>query len=108
VNEELFVRVDAITDLLGQGKPTEFRALDCRRFFHDLTRSAFGVVYNYPRTAPLCQSVTRPRSLHSLLEQTFKKGRLHPALDDRFRIAYTLCRSVLEFHLIDRLHKGLS
>lgn len=108
VNHELLVRVDAIADLLGQEKPEEFRALDCRGFFHDLKKCAFGVVYDYPQTAPISQSTTRLRSLQSLLELKSKGDELYPTLDDRFRIAYTLCRSVLEFHLTGWLHKWLS
>ncbi|KAH8723429.1 hypothetical protein GQ44DRAFT_710259 [Phaeosphaeriaceae sp. PMI808] len=107
VNYELLVRVDAIAELLSQEKPEEFCALDCRGFFHDTSRSAFGVIYDYPQTTGLSQGTLTPQSLHHLLKETFQKGERHPTLDDKFRVAYILCRSVLEFHLVNWLHKRL-
>lgn len=85
VNRELFVWVDAIANLLGQDKPKELCTLDCRGFFHDPNRLAFGVVYDYPRAAR-----PQPKSLHRLIADTTESLRLQPTLDNGFRIAYVL------------------
>ncbi|OAL55032.1 kinase-like protein [Pyrenochaeta sp. DS3sAY3a] len=108
VQNEMFVRVDAIAEMLGQEKPKEFRGLHCRGFFHDLQRAAFGLVFDYPRSNLPDQSLKEPQSLQSLLVQTSARPKLHPALDDRFWVAYKLCQSVLEFHLVGWLHKRLT
>lgn len=108
INHELFVRVEAITDLLSQEKPIEFRALDCRGFFHDPSEFAFGVVYNYPQRDRLEQDQLELRSLVGLITKTSSVVRLRPTLDDKFRLAYALARSVLEFHLVGWLHKRLN
>ena len=108
INQELFVRVDAIADLLSQDKPREFHALDCRGFFHDPNQFSFGVVYNYPQATELDQGVPQPISLRNLITDTAGSVRRHPTLDDKFKIAYILSRSVLEFHLVGWLHKRLT
>ncbi|KAH7080742.1 kinase-like domain-containing protein [Paraphoma chrysanthemicola] len=108
VQNELLVRADAIAEMLSQEKPTEFCALDCKGFYHDLQRSAFGLVFSYPTENFADQCGKEPESLHGLLVQTSEISHRHPTLDDRFWIAYKLCRSVLEFHLVGWLHKRLS
>jgi serine/threonine protein kinase len=107
INHELFVRVEAIADLLSQEKPEEFRALDCRGFFHDPNRLAFGVVYDYPQWTWPKQDKLRLKSLQELIAISTRSIDRHPTLDDKFKLAYTLARSVLEFHLVGWLHKGL-
>lgn len=107
VNQELFVRSDAIAGLMSQEKPEEFRALDCRGFFHDLNRSAFGVVYDLPQGVLLSGKTQSPTSLYDLLEQTWGDVRRQPALEDKLRVAAIISRSVSEFHSVDWLHKSL-
>ena len=108
INDELFVRVEAIADLLSQEKPQEFRALDCRGFFHDPNRLAFGIVYDYLLPTGLALSDSEPKTLHNLIAKTTKSINRHPALDDKFKLAYALARSVLEFHMVGWLHKELT
>jgi len=108
INDELFVRVEAIADLLSQEKPEEFRALDCRGFFHDPFRFAFGIAYDYPLPTGLALSDSEPKTLHNLITKTTKSINLHPTLDDKFKLAYALARSVLEFHMVGWLHKELT
>ena len=108
VQSELLVRADAIAEMLGQKKPEEFCALHCRGFFHNPKRSAFGLVFDFPKIESLNPRAVEPRSLHSLLEQTLGQPKHHPTHDDRFWIAHKLCRAVLEFHMVDWLHKSLS
>jgi serine/threonine protein kinase len=105
VNDELFVRVEAIADLLSQEKPEEFRALNCRGFFHNPIRFAYGIAYDYPLTAG---SDSKPKTLHDLIKETTGLTNRHPPLDEKFALAYTLARSVLEFHMVGWLHKELT
>ena len=103
VTHELFVRVDAIVDLLSQEKPDEFRGLHCRGFFHDESRCAFGVVFDFP----LSTAGVEPITLHEFITRTQKIAD-QPLLEDRFMFAYTLAKSVLEFHMVGWLHKCLT
>lgn len=108
INDEYFVRVEAIAELLSQDKPEEFRALDCRGFFHDPMQLAFGIVYNCPLPTGLGTRNSNPETLHNLIGRAKGIANFFPALNDRLRLAYTLARSVLEFHLVGWLHKGLT
>ncbi|KAI8932993.1 hypothetical protein NX059_009646 [Plenodomus lindquistii] len=108
INHQLFARADAIVELLAQGKTEGLRALDSQGFFHDQHRSAFGVVYKFPNSIARPEDVENPVSLWSLLEQTFEHPRRYPAFEDRFRIAAILSRSILEFRMVNWLHKRLS
>ena len=108
VQSELLVRADAIAEMLGQKKPEGFCALHCRGFFHNPRRSAFGLVFDFPKIESLNPRAVEPRSLHSLLEQTLGQPKHHPTHDDKLWIAHKLCRAVLEFHMVDWLHKSLS
>ena len=108
INDELFARVDAITDLLSKEKPEEFRALDCRGFFHDPYKFAFGIVYNCPSPFGLDSSNLKSKTLQDYITETTASIELYPALEDRFRLAHVLARSVLEFHLVGWLHRDLT
>lgn len=107
VNHELFIRAEAIADLLSQEKPEEFRALDCRGFFHEPARLAFGIVYRFPKWTELEKEKMKPVSLRDLIAQTTRLLKRQPHLEDKYKLAHTLARSVLEFHLIGWLHKRL-
>jgi hypothetical protein len=48
VNRKLFERAQAVARLMNMEKPDGFRSLSCRDFFHDQSRHAFGMVYEYP------------------------------------------------------------
>ena len=90
MQNELLVRADAIAEMLGQDKPEEFCALNCRGFFHDVRRSALGLVFDYPQTASSFQSQKEPRSLQHLLTETFRNSKFHPTLDDKIWVAHRL------------------
>lgn len=105
INRELYIRMEALANLLSLEIPPEFRSLQCRGFFHDTTRFAFGMVYDLP--SPATSETPRPMTLKSVLEET-RQMPLQPALEARFKLAYSLARSVLEFHMVGWLHKSLS
>jgi serine/threonine protein kinase len=106
VNQELFARVNGIAKLLSVQQPEVIRALHCSGYFHEESRYAFGVLYDIPRSMnpdPI-QLIT----LQELISDTTSQMKLWPILDDRFRLAYILAKSVLQFHLIGWLHKRLT
>ncbi|KAF2468700.1 kinase-like protein [Lindgomyces ingoldianus] len=104
VNQEMFSRVELITDLLGTEKPGEFRSLNCKGFFHDVGRRAFGMVFDLPSPYPL---QIEPISLGTLITRT-QRISSQPVLDGKFRLAYILARAILEFHSVAWLHKRLN
>jgi serine/threonine protein kinase len=107
VNRELFTRLNAIVTQLSLEKPPGIRALDCLGYFHDEVRSAFGVLYKIPSSTDALTHM-KPTTLHNLIKATTSTMSRWPVLDDKFRLAYTVARSVLEFHMVGWLHKGLS
>ena len=106
-SEELFVRVEAIADLLSKEKPTEFLGLDCRGLFHDQSKPAFGLLFPYPPSPIQPTRNTVPITLAKIMIDS-KNSRLRPPLGDRFRLAYRLAVSALEFHKVGWLHKALT
>jgi serine/threonine protein kinase len=100
VTAELFMRLEALTQHLALKKPPEFRALDCRGFFHDPSRIAFGVVFELSNTLEETRNLTDLLSKNPRLSQ-------QPLLENKYKLAFTLAQSVLEFHLVGWLHKRL-
>jgi len=110
VSQKLFVRLEAIVDLLNQEKPEEFRCLPCRGFFHFPSRCGFGVVYDLPPSFGSGESRI-PMDLLSLMEANSGIRGIsvrQPLLEDKFRLAYVLAKALLEFHMVGWLHKELS
>lgn len=106
VNRKLFERAQAVAKLMAMEKPDGFRSLNCRGFFHDQSRPAFGMVYEYP-DLPVdmkCELVT----LDMLLQERIGKKRELPALEKRFKLAFTLSSAIFEFHRVEWLHKDIA
>lgn len=108
ISRELFARLNAIVKQLSDPKPNEIRALHCRGYFHDENRRAFGVLYDIPRSTNTELGPVEPITLHQVISKTTRNMKLWPDLDDRFRLAFILAKSVLEFHLVGWLHKSLT
>jgi serine/threonine protein kinase len=106
-NEELLIRVEAITELLGAEKPPEFLGLNCSGFYHDISKPAFGLVFPFPEVyrAPNC--TLSPLTLQEFIENSQNVPN-RPLLGHRFELARQLSASVLEFHTVGWLHKCLS
>jgi hypothetical protein len=83
-------------------------ALHCSGYYHDESRQAFGILFNIPRSISTESDLVQPTTLHQLLADTAHNMKLWPDLDDRFRLAFALAKSVLEFHMIGWLHKSLT
>jgi serine/threonine protein kinase len=106
-NEELFIRVEAIAELLGTEKPTEFLGLDCAGFYHDKSKPAFGLAFPYPEQFRKPSSTASPLTLAKFIELG-QDAPNRPFLGDRFTLAHRLAVSVLEYHKVGWLHKCLS
>lgn len=107
VSEEMFARMEAIAEILHESsKPEDLRVLSCLGFFHDKSRFSFGLVYDFPKGISASPR-TRLRSLSEVLEKT-KDSRNRPSLDDRFKLAWLMASSVLEFHKVGWMHKSIS
>ena len=103
---ELVNRLSRITKLLqeaGQG----FRILSCSGFYHDPCWDTCGLVYQYPpSTVP--PSELKFTTLKAGLDQYHRKSLPYLALEDRFRLAYDLAVSLLNFHEAGWLQKNIS
>ncbi|KAK4213589.1 putative cyclin-dependent kinase 1 [Rhypophila decipiens] len=74
-------------------------------YTHDASNCEFGIIYAFP---PGCAETDRPPiSLHTAITETGKSRTLHPSLTERFMLASTLARHVLDLHTIGWLHKSL-
>jgi serine/threonine protein kinase len=101
VTEELFARVEAIASLLNNpAKPTDL-VLHCFGYYHEPSRHAFGVVYEFPNLT------TTPRTLSDVIVSTMDT-RSRPALEDRYRLAYRLATSIIDCHNVGWMHKNVS
>ncbi|KAI9785126.1 MAG: hypothetical protein M1839_000764 [Geoglossum umbratile] len=107
VSEKMFKRVEAIAKLLNSlSKPSNFRVLHCCKFFHDKSRAAFGLLYDFPYSCPSARTLN-PRNLATILSTT-RNLREKPSLGDRFKLAYDLAVTILEFHKVGWMHKNIS
>jgi serine/threonine protein kinase len=109
ISRQLFARLNAIVKQLSVKKPESIRALHCRGYFHDESQHAFGILYEIPRQESSADSTSiQNTTLHQWIVETTDKSKYWPVLDDKFRLAYILAKSVLEFHLVGWLHKNLT
>lgn len=110
ISQEMLVRVEAIANILSDAsKPDDFRVLHCSGYFHDPNKYAFGLVYDFPASSSDAgrQHSSKMRSLKDVISIT-KDFRARPPLEDRFKLAYALAVSILEFHKVGWMHKSIS
>lgn len=106
-NEELLIRVEAVTELLRAEKPTEFLGLDCAGFYHDPLKPVIGLVFPFPEQYREASCTFKPLTLAKFIEDS-QNVHNRPLLGNRFNAARQLAASVLEFHKVGWLHKCLS
>lgn len=103
---ELVNRLSKITKLLQEAGPGS-RTLNCFGFYHDPSRDSCGLVYQYPpSTIPL--SEMKFTTLKAGLDQYYRKSMPYLALETRFRLAYELAVSLLNFHEAGWMQKNIS
>jgi serine/threonine protein kinase len=106
VDQELFKRLENITNLLSTDKPDDFRSLPCRGFYHDPNRPGFGMVFDLPPRASINEGDCR--ELQKLIKLTWRNASEQPALEDKFKLAHRLANALLNFHWVGWLHKNLT
>ncbi|MCJ1282089.1 hypothetical protein MMC26_001412 [Xylographa opegraphella] len=96
-------RVESLARLLGPecGKPFDFHVLDCLGYFEDSERHRYGFLFALPSAA---QPIL-PLTLQDLLSRA-SPGIL-PPLNERFRMAESIARSVVRLHDCGWVHAAL-
>ena len=96
--------------------------LSCLGFFEDPKEPRFGLVYELPKavtgnlSAPRADKFVRPTSLLKVLQASSRALNSHsrmlppgPALEDRFRLAFSLVQAFSKMHTEERfVHKDLN
>ena len=103
-SEELVERVNAVTTLRSRGVTRDiFPILQCRGYYHDVSKFEFGIVYDLP---PLAKN-TDPITLAQAIKLTASRL-AQPSLTQKFVLAKILVSYLLDFHRAGWLHKGIS
>ncbi|KAF2809499.1 kinase-like protein [Mytilinidion resinicola] len=96
-------RIEALASALSSSAhPQEFRTLSCSGFIHDISKPAYGLVYDMPVYAGVI-----PQNLAKVINDTAQTTP-RPTLESRFDLAYTLALALSSFHKIGWLHKSIS
>lgn len=106
---ELLERVAGIAQLLAAGKVSEdLCILYCSGFYHAPDMCALGLVFEFPPSESDLHLIT----LRKLFDHNLQGGRSgkerKPMLGSRFKLAYDLAASILEFHKVGWLHRSIS
>ena len=98
--ETMFQRVQELVALLREGKPAQFRALECLGAFHNASRRQFGLVYGFPDN----------QSSSVRLSYLLKSGRsrARPHMGQKLILAKALIGCVQSFHMSGWLHKDIN
>ncbi len=103
VSEEMMARVEAIAVLLNNPVGPINHVLHCSGYYHQPSRPAFGVVYEFP-ASPL---PLKPRTLASIIHETME-ARNRPPLEDKFSLACELTKSLIDCHKVGWMHERIS
>ncbi|MCJ1292060.1 hypothetical protein MMC34_003610 [Xylographa carneopallida] len=96
-------RIENLARLLGPeiGKPFDFHVLDCLGYFEDSERHRYGFLFALP---PPAQPIL-PLTLQDLLSRALTG--ILPPLNERFRMAESIARSVIRLHDCGWVHAAL-
>lgn len=89
--------------VVGDEDDPKTSTLRCLGYFHEPEKSRFGLAFNIPRGY---DSATAPLSLHSAISTLTKDAR--PTLGQRFGMAYGIGYALMEWFLVDWVHKSIS
>jgi serine/threonine protein kinase len=106
IHKELFTRVNSVAYIMGFDKPSHLRLLNCRGYFHEESKTAFGMVYDFPEPTATAQN-WEVVNLLKIFSQTTKKE-TQPPLNHRFKLAILLARAIFEFHKVGWVHKNIA
>lgn len=106
----LVSRLEGIAKLSSSiPEPQRLRVLHCRGYYHDDTRSAFALVYDYPLLTTSGRHETTActaSSLRQILEAQLRAQQ--PTLRERFKLAYDVAYAINMFQKVGWFHKGIS
>ncbi|EWC46540.1 hypothetical protein DRE_04263 [Drechslerella stenobrocha 248] len=89
----------------------EFKALQCRGYYHNQAHHRFALIYRYPPGPDNKAMEQLIRLISTTMTGIYpppSDRRPVVSLEHRFKLAYKLAESVFEFHKIGWLHKGIS
>jgi hypothetical protein len=108
IAKELLIRLEALAELLNSAQQRkDMHVLHCSGFYYDPKRYAYGLVYDFPQPLSAGGGELCVTTLRALIESDTQLLCM-PVLGDRFRLAHDLAASVLEFHKVAWLQKGIS
>ncbi|KAF3915108.1 hypothetical protein ABW20_dc0100546 [Dactylellina cionopaga] len=106
---ELIVRVDGLAEMLNyKHRPEAFRCLRCIGYYHEPLRHAFSFVFEIPPGSYPIPLVALLRGGGTEGELKQRTGHETPSLTQKFKLAQSLAASVLEWHKVGWMHRGLS
>jgi len=108
IANELFTRLESLAELLNSAEQRKnLHVLHCSGFYHDPKQYAYGLIYDFPQPPIESEDELCVTTLQTLIKSD--TGAMHlPVLGDRFQLAHNLAESVLEFHKVAWLQKGIS
>lgn len=89
--------LERMVKLLSISKRKSFSILNCHGYIHEQHRSRFGVVFSIPDSRDITQPPEPLQALYSTLKQV--------SLDIRIKVAFTLARTLSNFHRVGWVHK---
>lgn len=102
----LYSRVGTISRLHRSiASSSKFRVLRSSGYYHNPSRNAFGVIYDFPLQST--HEGAKPYTLREIIDATVQERLKQPVLGDRFKIASYLTSSLLEIHKVGWLHKSI-
>lgn len=103
-------RLDSIAAFLNHtNQPAELRTLRCSGYFHEPSKTRFGLIFDFPDLPPASRSQGGRDifTLRHVLETTGHRKSV-PQLGDRFKLSSKLAISIANFHRANWLHKSIS
>ncbi|OAL39739.1 hypothetical protein AYO20_01136 [Fonsecaea nubica] len=97
------LRAEGLCRLLEKFSATSLSVPSCLGFFDDVDGGRFGFTFPLPQT-PLYGGLLQPANLNDLISGQPAL----PPLEDRFKLASTLARTLFAFHCSEWLHKDFS
>ena len=105
---ELQQRLEDVTRLLQQAhlaaKMSEIRVLSCVGFYQHPQTYSCGIIYDFPNPSVEQKFTT----LRLALEESQGNVDWRPSLEQRFELAQTLAKSILQLHVASWLHRSIS
>ncbi|KAI0551733.1 hypothetical protein F4679DRAFT_593164 [Xylaria curta] len=102
VNED---RVKRLVSALQKAGVNEFRTLECLGFTPDLARDRISMIFKTPVSS---SPVTLYQIIQSLNSKATRKEFSRPTLGQRFKLALTIGRAMLQWHITGWVHQSIA